>query len=219
MSRARVLAAIRAARADAPRDPNREKALAVRLADPPLHVLETPAAPELKDRFSSLLTAQGADVIAVASPEKVPDAVAAYLRSHGLPLRVRSGTDPYLAMMPWDDELALMRGAAQPDDIAGLSVAIAGAAETGTLVLASGSDNPVTLAFLPETHVVIVREETLVAHYEDALARVTDNDQQLPRTLNLVSAPSRTGDIGGKLVMGAHGPRRLAVLLVASAAA
>jgi L-lactate dehydrogenase complex protein LldG len=91
---------------------------------------------------------------------------------------------------------------------------VAGVAETGTLVLASGPDNPVTLTFVPDTHVVVVEAQTIVGSYEEAVMRLLRELGQLPRTLNLVSAPSRTGDIGGKIVMGAHGPRRLAVVLV-----
>ncbi len=36
----------------------------------------------------------------------------------------------------------------------------------------------------------------------------------MPRSLNFISGPSRTGDIGGRIVLGAHGPRRLAVIVV-----
>jgi L-lactate dehydrogenase complex protein LldG len=39
----------------------------------------------------------------------------------------------------------------------------------------------------------------------------------MPRTLNLVSGPSRTADIGGRIVIGAHGPRRLMVVIVGGA--
>jgi len=90
-------------------------------------------------------------------------------------------------------------------------------AETGTLVLASGSGSPVTVGLLPETHIVALRADAIVASYEEACARVLEaNAGAMPRTLNLVTGASRTGDIGGKIVMGAHGPRRLAVVLVAS---
>jgi L-lactate dehydrogenase complex protein LldG len=38
----------------------------------------------------------------------------------------------------------------------------------------------------------------------------------MPRSLNLISGPSRTGDIGGRIVLGAHGPRRLCIVIVGS---
>jgi L-lactate dehydrogenase complex protein LldG len=69
---------------------------------------------------------------------------------------------------------------------------------------------------VPDTHVVVGRASTIVGAYEQACALVAaEGTVRLPRTLNLISGPSRTGDIGGRIVMGAHGPRRLAVILVA----
>jgi L-lactate dehydrogenase complex protein LldG len=102
------------------------------------------------------------------------------------------------------------------DDEAGLSHAAAAVAETGTLVLASGADNPVTLSYLPETHIVVVEDKDLVGGYEGAWEKIRARfgRRVMPRTVNFVSGPSRTADIGGQLVMGAHGPRRLCVILV-----
>ena len=73
-----------------------------------------------------------------------------------------------------------------------------------------------TLAFLPELHIVVLGEENIVATMEEALASVGEpgDAPRLPRTVNLISGASRTGDIGGRLVMGAHGPRQLVLLLV-----
>jgi L-lactate dehydrogenase complex protein LldG len=200
----------------------RRDAAAARLAEAPRHLV--PAATmrqpaELVQMFETALRVQGADVVAVAAPAQVPRAVAGYLSAQGLPLRVRCGSDPHLAALPWREapELTLDQGPARADDGAGLSRTVAGVAETGTLVLASGPHNPVTLAFVADTHLVVVDAATIVGCYEDAMAFVAAacGFDALPRTLNLVSGPSRTGDIGGRIVMGAHGPRRLAVFLVA----
>jgi L-lactate dehydrogenase complex protein LldG len=97
-----------------------------------------------------------------------------------------------------------------------LSRAVAAVAETGTLVLTSGPANPVTLNFLPETHIVVLAAEDIVGPYEAAFDRVRAAWGQgiMPRTVNLVSGPSRTADVGGRLVTGAHGPRRLCVIIV-----
>jgi len=127
---------------------------------------------------------------------------AARYSSRGLALRVRTGSDPLFAALPWTKAPAPR--------------ALAGVAETGTLVLASGPHNPTTLALLPETHLVVVRRAAIVGSYEDAVALVAGElgSARLPHTLNLISGASRTGDIGGRIVMGAHGPRRLAVILL-----
>ena len=73
-----------------------------------------------------------------------------------------------------------------------------------------------TLNFLPETHIVVVEDKDLVGRLRGRVGRVRARFGQraMPRTVNFVSGPSRTADIGGKLVMGAHGPRRLCVILV-----
>ena len=131
---------------------------------------------------------------------------------------MRVGTDPYLAGLPWSAVPQLERnaGRATPTDDVGLSHAVAAVSETGTLVLASGAANPVTVTFLPETHSVVVEGRSVVGAYEEAwtLVRERFGPGAMPRTVNMVSGPSRTGDIGGQLVMGAHGPRRLCVILV-----
>jgi L-lactate dehydrogenase complex protein LldG len=93
--------------------------------------------------------------------------------------------------------------------------AVAGVAETGTLVLQSSARTPVSLHFLPETHIVVLRRGEILGTYEEALAKVTRSaDGSLPRTVNFVTGPSRSADIGKVLLMGAHGPKRLHVVVV-----
>ncbi len=222
MSRAAILAKVRAAlKVEPAQDAARRAAVGARLAGAGGHLVPARAkgsGEELVRLFKSFLGAQGTDLIEVAARAEIPGAIVRYLKAQNLPLGVRTGSDPNFAELPWADAPDLVRecGPARPDDLAGLSRAIAGVAETGTLVLASGPHNPVTLAFLPDTHLVVVRRETIVGSYEEAcgLVAVELGSAQLPRTLNLISGASRTGDIGGRIVMGAHGPRRLAVFLV-----
>ena len=217
MSREAMLARIRTALEATPGDAGRRSTVDARLADARPHLVPERARgphPELIELFKAHLAAQSADFIEVAEAALIPAAVASYLEARALPLRIRCGCDGYLAQPAWEETgVAFETGAARATDTAGLSRAAAGAAETGTLVLASGPENPVTLAFVPDTHIVVVRASTIVGTYEQACALVTG--ERLPRTLNLISGPSRTGDIGGRIVMGAHGPRRLAVILVA----
>jgi L-lactate dehydrogenase complex protein LldG len=182
----------------------------------PARALLAPAA--LRAQFTAYLTKGHASVIDVARPEGIPEAIAAYLRANNRPVQVRMGSDPRLAALPWSRVATLERltGRADPVDEVSLSYAVAAAAETGTLVLASGPDNPVTLNYLPETHMVVLDAATLVGPYEDAIdiVRARFGVGVMPRTLNLISGPSRTSDIGGKTVMGAHGPRHLAIFIV-----
>lgn len=201
---------------------SRREAVAARLAGGPPHLIPERAkkdASGLKALLSEHLKSQLATVIDVRDMATLPTAIAQYLRSQNLPLRVRVGSDPRLAAAPWSTEpaLTLDAGRAQGSDEVGLSHAVAGVAETGTLVMASGAANPVTLNYLPETHLVVLRAGDIIGHYEAAFEKIrgTLGRGVMPRTLNMISGPSRTADIGGRLVVGAHGPRRLCVLIVA----
>jgi len=172
----------------------------------------------LRQLFLRMVEASGATLAVVGTVGELPRAVADYLRGCNLGLSVRMGGDPLLAAVSWTAEpaLAVSHGAARPDDEAGLSVATHGVAETGTLVLASGADNPTTLNFLPETHIVVLPTSRLSATYEDAWdsLRAHFGKTALPRVVNLITGPSRTADIEQTLLMGAHGPRRVHVILI-----
>jgi L-lactate dehydrogenase complex protein LldG len=97
--------------------------------------------------------------------------------------------------------------------------AFAGIAETGTLMLPSGPDRPTTVNLLPDTAMVLLRASRLVGAYEDAWDRLRAEQGGMPRNVMLVTGPSRSADIEQTLELGAHGPRRLHILLVEDAAA
>ena len=128
------------------------------------------------------------------------------------------GADAQLAALPWDmtPEVERVFGPANGEDRAALSRALVAAAETGTLVLVSGADNPTTLSFLPETHFILIRASDVVGSYEEAFDRLRAiyGEGSLPRTVNLISGPSRTADIEQTIVRGAHGPKRLHVVIL-----
>jgi L-lactate dehydrogenase complex protein LldG len=220
-ARDRVLSGIRAGLGVGGDEPTRLRAVAERLAHPSRNTIPARAtqAPEaLLMLFKTLLEGQSARVVEISSLDEVPGAVAEYLRGTNLPLQVRLGGDSIWAEVPWGKEPALERksGKAEGGDAVGLSHALAAAAESGTLVLASGPDNPTTLNFLPENHIVLIRAEDIAGSYEDVWGRLRSRFGKgtLPRTVNFVSGPSRTADIQQMLVMGAHGPRRLMVMIL-----
>jgi L-lactate dehydrogenase complex protein LldG len=159
-------------------------------------------------------------VARVASDDEVPGEVARYLAAENLPAELVMAPDPALDAIPWASRplLQIHRGRAEAGDQVSLTPCVAGIAETGTLMLASGAMTPTTLNFLPDTHIVVVREGQIVASYEDGwdLLRAHSHaaDGAWPRTVNLITGPSRTGDIEQRIQLGAHGPRRLHVVLV-----
>ena len=154
-----------------------------------------------------------------ASLADVPELVADYLRLHNLPPRLRHGEDATLSGLPWSTRTPALQvdaGPAQPADEVSLSCAFAGVAETGTLILISGPDNPTTLNFLPETHIVVLPKSAVTGSYEDVWdsLRARFGEGEMPRTVNMITGPSRTGDIEQRIELGAHGPRRLHIILV-----
>lgn len=168
-------------------------------------------------QFRAQTERKGTDVIAVAHWPDLPRAISDYLRGSATDttsLRVSAEIPSGLA---WRHAgLSFGTGPAVAGDSIGLSRAMAAVAETGTLVLASGPGNPVTLAFLPDVHLIAVARGAILPTFEDA-ARVLDQaypNGQLPRSINFISGASRTGDIGGRIVKGAHGPRTLAVFVI-----
>ena len=222
MSRDAVLANLRKALAEGKPDDERRRTVEARLRVAPRNLVPArghrPHAARV-DLFEEMAEAVSATVERLASAGDVPEAVAGYLRANNLSQHVVRGSDLRLEALPWDaqKQLDVKVGRADGTELAGVSHADAGVAETGTLVLTSGPDNPTSVNFLPEAHIVVLREDDIVGDYEtmwDGL-RETHGRGSMPRTVNLVTGPSRSGDIEQVLLLGAHGPRKVHVLVVA----
>ncbi len=115
--------------------------------------------------------------------------------------------------------LEIRRGRVEDADPVGVTACFAGIAETGTLMLISGPESPTRNNFLPDTHIVVLRAAQVVASYEDGwtrlrAARHAAGQSPMPRTVNFITGPSRTGDIEQRIELGAHGPRRLHIVLI-----
>jgi len=174
------------------------------------------------DLFQTMAEEVAATVTRVAGLDDVPAEVADYLARHNLPSALVITPDPALEPIPWDERptISLREGIASGTDLVGLTGAFAGIAETGTLMLISGPASPTRNNFLPDNHIVVLRAEQIVPTYEEgwnrlrALKTLTDGHFTMPRTVNFITGPSRTADIELKIELGAHGPRRLHILIV-----
>lgn len=166
--------------------------------------------------FTEMAEAVQTEVQRLDSFAEIATATAHYLRRHNLPQKLVAAPDPLLDAAGWEKQplLRVRRGNATPEDAVGMTLAFAGIAETGTLMLVSAPERPVMLAFLPETCIVVLPLSRLDGCYEESWARLRRQASQPPRAVNLVTGPSRTADIANTLTLGAHGPRRLFVLLV-----
>jgi L-lactate dehydrogenase complex protein LldG len=167
------------------------------------------------DLFVAMAEEVQATVVRVSSLGAVPEAVARYLAAENLPAELVLAPASSLDDIPWDERplLRIRRGRAEAGDAVSLTPCFAAIAETGTLMLISGAATPTTLNFLPDTHIVVVHRDQVVATYEDGWDRLQDR-RGLPRAINFITGPSRTGDIEQRIELGAHGPRRLHIILV-----
>jgi hypothetical protein len=119
---------------------------------------------------------------------------------------------PALSSLQWPS--AYRSGPASGEERVGITPCIAAVAETGSVVLASGPQTPAGLNFLPETHIIMVYESQVVRYVDDVFPQLRQYTS-MPRAINFVTGPSRTADIEQTLEIGAHGPRRMHVLLIA----
>ena len=145
---------------------------------------------ELARLFQTMLEKHGAKTIRVRTLKGISEAIATALRDQNLPSRIRVGEDAIF------DSLR---------------------AEPGVIEVLSGPDNPSTLNFLPENHFVVVLVGDIAGSYEECWSKLrADGEGRMPRTVNLISGPSRTADIEQTIVMGAHGPKNLVVIIAGS---
>jgi L-lactate dehydrogenase complex protein LldG len=160
-------------------------------------------------------------VARVSHRSEIPAAVAAYLDTLELAPALAAQKSHRGVCWPEFAELDWARAGlsveARPtvgDDRLGITGVFCAIAETGTLVVLSGADTPTATTLLPDTHVAIVSANRIVDTMEDAFALVRKERGSIPRAINMISGPSRTGDIEQTIVLGAHGPFRVHILVV-----
>jgi len=218
-SRTRILSRIRSAQGRPEQAKQREEELSYN------YIAQKPPGPqpEVDPDLMAQFVAQSArlqtSIEKVKTMAQVPGAVAEYLRGRGLGSRAIIWKS--FAKLGWDkvglhvEARAPVRDEPAPD-LVGITGCFVAIAETGTLTLLSGPETPASMALLPETHIAIVPKSRIVRHMEDAFALLRHEQGAPPRALNFISGPSRTADIEQTLVIGAHGPYRVHVILVTS---
>jgi L-lactate dehydrogenase complex protein LldG len=88
-------------------------------------------------------------------------------------------------------------------------------AQTGSILLTARSAGGRALSVLPPHHIVIARESQLLPDLPSAFEFLKETYKDAyPSFITLITGPSRTGDIERILVLGAHGPRILTILLM-----
>ena len=219
MTREAVLGSIRRSlrRGELPAD--QQAMLGGRLASHPRHLIPERSRvprPDQIDLFVRNVEKEFGTVDRVPNAASVPGAVADYLASHNLPSEMVMSPHPELQAIPWGDRplLRIWMGRAEDTDLVSVQHAFAAVAETGTLMFPSAPERPVTINLLPDTAVVVLRTSRIVGPYEDAWDLLRAEIGGMPRNVMWVTGPSRSADIEQTLELGAHGPRRLHIVLI-----
>jgi L-lactate dehydrogenase complex protein LldG len=219
-ARDEILGALRRSLHVTGKEAPRRAAVEARLAGAPAGIVPKRGQGTMRERaetFKAEAARAQASLAEVAAAADAPSEIARFLRENNLPATVRMGEDARLEALPWDaTALEISHGPSDGHDLNAVSVAFGAIAETGTLALVSGRDNPTTLNFLPDNHIVVVFAADLVGDLESVFAklRAVYGAGAAPRTLNFITGPSRSADIEQTLLLGAHGPRRLHIVLV-----
>tara|TARA_R110000787_G_scaffold36855_15_gene93848 strand:- start:402 stop:1049 length:648 start_codon:yes stop_codon:yes gene_type:complete len=171
---------------------------------------------ELRARFCEMARFAGATVEGPVSRAAAPGAIAAFLSREALGDSLVLAPDPDLVSLPWRSvpRMQVRPGLPEARDAVAVTGAVAGVAETGSLLVASGARIANALHVLCETHIVLLRAAAICGSYEAALARLNRQAQPMPRAATFVTGPSRTADIEKTPQIGVHGPRRLHILLI-----
>ena len=165
-------------------------------------------------RFLGKLEAVAGTLHRVTGKTEVMAAVDTYLQQHNLPLQLVSAKSTVLDELDWPAEFTVEQRTATGTDTTVLTEAFAGVAETGSLVLLSGMDSPTSLNFLPDNYLCVLRRDHIVRHIEDVWDRIRQQAGGMPRAVNFITGPSRTADVEQTIQLGAHGPRRLHLILL-----
>lgn len=216
VARRQILARIRAAQGRAAEpDATERDGVADYLARHPSGP-RPPAPGDLVAAFVDEATKLATTVDEVATLADAPAAAARYLSAHDLPMQAVAWRT--LGELDWAAAGVAVEFRKPVDgDLVGLTGCFCATAETGSLVLMSGPDTYASAGLLPETHIAVVPASRIVAGHEDAFALIRAERGELPRAVNFVSGPSRTGDIEQTIVLGAHGPYRVHVIVVRGA--
>ncbi|MGA7329529.1 MAG: LUD domain-containing protein [Rhodomicrobium sp.] len=154
----------------------------------------------------------GTTIGRIAAISELPQAAARHLGSRKLPMRIALQPVPLLNSLDWAAAGIACDGAADDGIVVGLPRW--GIAENGTLVFHSAADTPILLNFLPAVHIVAVYATSIVAHLEDYASAARRAGDPAPRNACLITGASGTTDIEGNLVLGAHGPRELHIIVI-----
>jgi L-lactate dehydrogenase complex protein LldG len=216
-ARAAILEQIRQSLKASGEDTARRQRAGARLEAHPRHTIPERGQLDPEGRIgllTQILEGQSASIARLEDIRQAPREIARYLSGLDIEPALRIGENEALDALDWAGAgVEITRGAADAYTLSACSTAFCAIAESGTLMLLSGPQNPVTLDFLPDNHIIILNAGDVLASYEEGWDKMRAANMPLPRTVNYISGPSRTADIEQTIFLGAHGPRRLHVII------
>jgi L-lactate dehydrogenase complex protein LldG len=184
---------------------------------------------ELVERFAEALTAVGGQAHGPLPVQEALDLLAELCRERagGAAVAVSSG-DPVMHKLGVTERLtAAGLDVLTPDDVfwgerlaeagVGVTGAVAGVADSGTVGVACGPGAPRATSLVPPAHICLVMRGTMVEDLAEALRSFVPSAADLPSGLVWVSGPSRSADLELILTVGVHGPGSVDVIVVEEA--
>ena len=173
--------------------------------------------PEIKDRMAAFT--RGLDKVFatyafVSSNAEAANEIEKYLQQQGTTGEVVVTDDIRKSGILEGSPLKLVDAPTRGEEASAVTLAYAGIAETGSLVLLSSADSPVTTNFLPDNFICVLKQDDLLNDMESLWSRMHSEQRAMPRATNIVTGPSRTADVEQTIQMGAHGPRRVHVVIL-----
>lgn len=147
------------------------------------------------------------------SPTRIGQEIARWLQEQGAGMKLVRSSSPLLDSVIWPDSVDVHDPVDALDHNTTVTEAFCAIAETGSLVKLSSRESPTALNYLPDNYICVVHRERIIRHIEDAWDLLRAEQKGMPRALNIITGPSRTADVEQTIQLGAHGPRRMHVVL------
>ena len=177
------------------------------IALPEIYSFTKPNASPLLDQFRQTAQKNGIRVELIDHPKKIPSKIADLCKKQSID--GKTSIAPALSHLPWKSCKNFYFGKNDGSYVVGVSQAAAAVAQTGAVVLINRPDNPASISFLSTDHDIILRESDI----RSSLSDIWIMDFEDSNAIHLISGPSSTADIGGKLLIGVHGPEKLTYII------
>ncbi len=165
---------------------------------------------DLVERFSQELETVGGHAYRLKKDE-LPKRLIEFLKGHDVNSTMIWDLVPALNEFDLLEAGIRVERSVNPTLKAGITGALSGIAETGTLVIPSGKGRPLSASLLAEFHIAIISSSQIVWSLDEALRK---EEVRNTSAIALVTGPSRTADIEMTLTIGVHGPKELHVFVV-----